>query len=277
MRFLCLFFLIMANAVFGQANRIFFEDCEDTTFSEWFLERSLGTSDNGYWAQLTSEITRSTLNPHSGSYCMTYDPWTNGNPHGNTGYITSHGNTSNFDLSEHQLDEIYITWYHRWETGIDYGGSSENKNIYIGYSDWGGDFVFILDKNAVDGWHIDIHSNPGYNLIHNWYRPFSGGNVEDNQWHKIEIYLNLGTTGATGIAWVKVDGIYLLNETGVTFRNEQEINGADLLLIQWPSNTSGDTPGTAVQWLDDLEIWDGLPGASAKPGTVENVSDPHNK
>ena len=260
--------LILSGNVFAQT-RIFFEDCEDTNYTTWFLERSEGTSEATYWSELTSELTRSSDNPYAGSYCMTYDPWVTGNPHTNVGIPTTYGNTSNFNLADYELDEMYITWEHKWQTGISYSGSMENKNIYIGYGE--------LDKGGNNNWHIYIRSNPGYNLQHNWYRALDGVNSEDGNWHKMELYINLGTTGPTGSAWFKVDGVYVLNETGLTFRNQQEINGADLLLIQWPANTSGTPTGNARQWLDNLEIWDGLPGnLNDRPAKVKNLQRPRN-
>ncbi|MCD4702670.1 MAG: hypothetical protein K8S24_12520, partial [Candidatus Aegiribacteria sp.] len=77
-------FLLMLTTLSLGSEMLFFENCEDTTFVEWFLARSMGTS--YYWDELTTELTRSDNRPISGNYCMTYDPWVTGNPHANIGF-----------------------------------------------------------------------------------------------------------------------------------------------------------------------------------------------
>ena len=268
-------FISMFGKEIVSQTKIFYEDCEDTNFSHdyetcndenptpedpWFLERSMGTSNCGYWSELTNELTRSTNTPYAGSYCMTYDPWTTGNPHSNVGYNVNYGNTSNFSWTNVHTSTYYFKWYQRWETGIDYSNSVENKTLYLGYSEWGGDFTFTLKKCGRANYHITIRSNPGYNISYNSWKSFSGGNLDNMEWHKIEVYLDLGTTGATGSFYVKIDGVYLADEDYVTFRNQMNINnGVALGIVQWPSNISGTPVGTAVTWLDNLEIWNGLP------------------
>ena len=237
------------------ATLLFYEDCEDAGFSEWFLERYMGTS--SYWSELTSEITRSSSAPHGGSYCMTYDPWTTGNPHGNFGISTTNGNTDNFLLSAVETSGYYFRWYQRFEEGIDYSGAAENKLLYLGYGEWGGDFTFTLKKNNPDSFHITIRSNPGYTITVNTYPGNPGGvNIDDMEWHKFEVGIDLGTTGATGSYFVEIDDETLISQTSVTFRDQQNINnGVALGIIQWPSNTSGTLTGTAQTWLDDLEFY----------------------
>ena len=240
--------------------RLFYEDCEDTTYSEHFLERHYGTTEPSYWAEFTSEVTRSTDSPHSGSYCMTYDPWTTGNPHGNVGYDvgSGYGNTAKFHLKDYNNRIWYFRWYHKWEPGISYSGSAKNKNLYIGYHEWGGDFVLNLEKVSSGGWHLVIFKNPGYAITVNTY-PSAGYSVDDNQWHKMEVYIDLGTTGPTGTCTVKVDNTVIYNNTSVHYRDAIGINGNILNKMSWPANTSGTPSGTNWQWLDDLEIWDGMP------------------
>ena len=250
----------------SNACRIFYEDCEDTSFSEWFLERSMGTS--SYWDELTTELTRSDESPHSGKYCMTYDPWTTGNPHTNVGYPVTHGNTGGFLWHNVNTSTYYFKWYQRWETGINYSGGVANKNIYIGYGEWGGDFTFTLKKCGSNNYHITIRSNPGYTIRYNRWLSFSGGDLDDMEWHKIEVYLNLGSTGPTGSFFVKIDDIFLVNESNIYFRDQINQNdGVALGIVQWPSNISGTPVGTGRTWLDDLEIWDGMPNETAQTCT----------
>ncbi|MCD4777012.1 MAG: T9SS type A sorting domain-containing protein [Candidatus Aegiribacteria sp.] len=252
------FLLIVTTASLG-SEILLFEDCEDTAFTEWFLERSIGTS--YYWEELMSELTRSDETPVSGNYCMTYDPWTTGNPHANEGFPVTHGNTGGFLFDNVHTSTYYFRWQQRWQTDINYTGTIQNKNIYIGYGEWGGDFVFVLAKNGDDNFHITIRSNPGYTITYNRWLTFSGGNLDNMEWHMMEVYLDLGTTGPTGSFFVRVDGVYVADSSNVHFRDEiNQNNGVALRTVGWPSNLSGGTPiGNGRTWLDDMEIWDGLP------------------
>ncbi|MCD4708791.1 MAG: T9SS type A sorting domain-containing protein, partial [Candidatus Sabulitectum sp.] len=57
------------------------------------------------------------------------------------------------------------------------------------------------------------------------------------------------------------DGVYVADSSNVQFRSEiNQNNGVALRTVGWPSNLSGGTPiGNGRTWLDDLEVWDGLP------------------
>jgi hypothetical protein len=255
------------------SERLFFEDCEDTSYSSWFLERSMGTS--SYWSELTSDITRSSSNCYAGNYCLTYDPWTTGNPHGNIGVITSYGNTSGFDIGSVVTNTYYFRWKHKWSPGVSYSGSAMNKNLYLGYHDWGGDFTLAFEKSSSSGWHLLVMSNPGYVIRVNKY-PSAGISVDDGAWHDMEVYIDLGTTGATGTLQIKVDGQIIYENLNVYYRDAIHINGDSALnIIQWPSNTSGTPVGTNVQWLDNLEIWNGLPDSETTTPSPVIISPPH--
>ena len=265
-----LFIAFTAHAFCAQ--RIFYEDCEDTSYSNWFLERSIGTSNSGYWSELTSELTRSSESPYAGSYSMTYDPWITANPHTNEGIITTYGNTEKFDLTKVHTNTYYFRWKHRWQTGVDYSGSVHNKNIYIGYGEWGGDFVFVIEKGSSSNFHIVLRSNPGYQIRLNTYQE-AYKNLDDMQWHNIELYLDLGTTGPTGYILIRIDGHVLYEGNNIYFRDAININGGvPLNIIQWPSNTSGTTSGHNRQWLDNLEIWDGMPDSDPAPTPTPSPS-----
>jgi hypothetical protein len=266
-------FVLLITSTSFSAERIFFEDCEDTSFSTWFLERSMGTSDSGYWAELTSEITRSSSSPYAGTYSMTYDPWTNGNPHVNIGVDTVYGNTDGFLLTDVSTSTYYFRWKHKWQTDINYSGSALNKNIYLGYNTWGGDFVFVIEKGSSTSFHILVFSNPGYVSRLNTYASHSSS-LDDMQWHNMEVYIDLGTTGTTGYLLIRIDDSVLYENSSVYFRDAININdGVALGIIQWPANTSGTPTGTNQQWLDDLEIWNGLPNDETTPAVSEATAN----
>ena len=265
-----IFFVLLFSTNLMGVERLLYEDCEDTLFSEWFLERSYGTSDVGYWAELRSKLTRSSQSPHSGSYSMTYDPWVALNPHTNVGGLTLYGNTSRFDISAVDTNSYYFKWYHRWQTGIVYTGEAKNKVIYAGYEEWGGDFVLAMEKAWDRGFHLIVRSNPGYVSKINTY-PSVDYTLDDMAWHKIEVYIELGTTGATGILTITIDDIVIYHNTSTYYRDAININGGSSLnRLSWPANVSGDPSGNSQVWLDDLEIWDGLPN-SHKTTTINGT------
>ena len=63
---------------------------------------------------------------------------------------------------------------------------------------------------------------------------------------------------STGVFWLKIDGVMGKNVTNMCYRDENE-TGNDLSHIAWPSNPSGAYSGTCNIWIDDMEIWDGIP------------------
>lgn len=249
---LCLLLFLFINASYA-AQRIFYEDCEDTNFTEYFLERNYGTTYAIYWDTMKTALTRSNLAPHSGSFSMTYDPFTVGNPHAVIGFgDRPYGNTSNFRLRDHAGRYWYFRWYQRWETGIDWGGYMV-KMLYVNYQDTR-DFTYFIVKSSSTGLLSTLKDYNTYSLINNRYKSMPA--TDDMQWHKMELLLDVGTTGASnGSILFKVDDTVCVNESGLTY-NGTITNNPIGHITGWPSNLSGDGgSGTARTWLDDLEIY----------------------
>ncbi len=251
---LTIFFLILAvNKKSLAAERIFYEDCEDTNFSEYFLERHYGTHYASYWQEVTSELTRSDFEPHSGHYSMTYDPFTAINPHAAVGIgPVPYGNTSNFRLSDYSGRYWYFRWYQRWEKDIDWGGYLV-KMLYINYQDTP-DFTYAIINTHSTGGLSTLKDYDTYSLQSNvWY---STPEKDDMRWHKMELLLDVGETGKNnGSILFKVDDTVAVNETNLHFNNTISSNPIDHI-TGWPSNRSGvGGSGTGRTWLDDLEIY----------------------
>ena len=255
------------------SEKIFYEDCEDRNFSQYFLEKNYGSAYADYWQELRTEMSRSSLSPHGGDYCMSYDPFATGNPHANVGLgDVRYGNTTNFDLSSYHNRYWYFRWYQRWEKGIRWRSSCENKLIYINWHRRA-DFLFKLQKYGSDKLNVLIRDAKDA-LVYSRWLTHSGGNLDDMEWHKIEIYVDVGTTGdKNGRFWVNVDDLELIHQTGVTFNSIIHSNPIHCI-TGWPSNISGGCSGPGQTWLDDLEIWTGLPTetseGSIKLGTISN-------
>jgi hypothetical protein len=250
-----IFIFTFANSVEAY-ERVFHEDCEDTGFSQFFLEKYYGTTYQEYWNELTTEITRST-DACNGQYSMTYDPWLTNNPHSIIGYDTIYGNTSDFDLNSINSRYWYFRWNQKWEENISYEGNIENKLLYINYSGEG-DFVFTVKKREAYKFHITIKDLDTYSLIRNdYFHTVDDISLDDMQWHKLELFFDVGTTGNdNGSYKFKVDDVVLSEANGIQFNGTIHSNPIDHL-TGWPSNAPrvSQPPGTGRTWLDDLEIY----------------------
>jgi len=202
---------------------------------------------------------------------MTYNPHQTGNPQGRVGYSTSYGNTSHFRLANHSSRYWYFRWYQRWETGIDWGGSCQNKTFYLNYVGMG-DFTFTVQRNCSNCFLIkSVPNGSGTQIVD--YANHSGGNLDDEEWHKLELYIDVGTTGGgNGRYIVWVDDVQLRDRSNITFNNTIRSNPMDHL-TGWPSNTSGECSGSGQTWLDDFEIYT-LSGLNDIPGAGSGDVDP---
>lgn len=250
-----LLFLMVPGISLG-ATRIFYEDCEYTEHTTHFLERAYGSGNQRYWDEMVSEITQSSETPYRGNYSMTYDPFTTGNPHALVGYsgALDVGNTSNLDLSAINSRTWYFKWYQRWENDIGWNGAM-TKILYVNYKN-SGDFTLFLVRTDSAHFLLTLKDRDTYSLVVNKWLTHSGGSLDDMEWHKLEVYVDVGTTGnSDGILTVTVDDIQLFHQTGIRYNGTIHENPMSYL-TGWPSNKSGGTPTTTCNtWLDELEIW----------------------
>jgi len=265
-------FVCFVNFSFA-AERIFYEDCENQNFSEYFLENHYGSNYAGYWQELRAEITQSTTSPHSGKYCMTYDPFITGNPHANVGIgDIRYGNTSNFDLSSHHSRYWYFIWYQRWQKGIEWNSTCENKIFYVNWRD-SGDFTLTIQTYGKRNIHIYSKDHETRLVTFNKWITLDH-DLTDFLWHKMEVYIDVGSTSnGNGHFWFKVDNDKVMKINDITWNKTINSNPIHQL-PGWPSNISGNCSGSGQTWLDDLEIWTGLPPetseGSIKLGTISN-------
>lgn len=267
-------FFLLGIFIFNSAHaheRIFYENCEDTNYSTYFLERSQGAANEDKWNELRSELTRSTI-AYLGNHSMTYNPWVTGNPNGRVGVGDfPYGNRSGFNLASYRSRYWYFRWYQRWESNTSYSG--ENKLIYINYKGRG-DFKLTLKKANSQGFHVSLtHVDTDQRIINTW--PGHNTNLDDEQWHKMEIYIDVGTTGGNnGHFWIKIDGRTLEEKNNITFRETIHSNPI-VRLTGWPSNTSAET-GSQKTWIDEQEIYI-LDGPNDIPGSAtSSVAKPAN-
>jgi len=234
----------MAPPLFA-AQRIFYEDCEGTNYSQHFLEDYWGTGYESWWNEFNTEISQSKA-AHGGSYSMVYNPFLTGNPRGSigTGPI-DYGNLSDFNLSNYTNRYWYFRWYQKWEDST-YSGL--NKVWYLG---GGGDYYYLA-KTGPSTFIVRVSNEYGGDMIVGEWVSHSSS-LDDEQWHKMEIYLDVGTAGdSNGETWFRIDDQEVYRYTNLSFTSQNRPTQGPLAC---PANASGDISGSQRVWLDDLEIY----------------------
>lgn len=254
--------IVLINLVVNFAyayEKIFYNDNEDTSFSTHFLEDKFGTDYDTYWSEFLAEVSRSTIS-HTGNYSMSYNPVVTGNPHANVGPgNVKYGNYSNFGTNSYNDRYWYFRWYQRWESS---SYQSYVKIIYLS----GGDYYYLAKTGSRYFILMLSSQHNGANLYSGY--PSHSSNLDDEQWHKIEVYLDVGTAGdSNGRTWCKIDGQQMYDITGLAFVTQSN----PVTYVAWPSTRSGDQSGSQRTWLDDQEIYI-LDGPNDIPGEERSFS-----
>lgn len=241
--------LISSFVPYGfSAQRVFHEDCENTTFSEHFLENQFGTSYEGYWDEFISEVHRDTSIAYDGNTSFRWNPPTDGNSHANIGMgDVTYGNTNNIDFEQYANRYWYFRWYQSWENAA-YSGA--NKIFYLGC---GGDYYYLSKSSNGNSFIYMIRDEFGGNILDHGY-PSHSSNLDDNEWHKIEIYIDFGTSGnSDGETWVEIDDEQLFNSTGLAFVTHPTPVGC--LSIPGNVGRAEEVSGSQNVWYDEIEVY----------------------
>ena len=260
------------------ATRIWHEDCEDTVYTEHFLEDTYGSGVQSYWDEMKADIAQSDTS-YAGSYSMTYSPFSTGNPHAVIGYgnTVSGSNLSGFNFQDVSARYLYFRWYQKWEGDWPESGGSPcglNKIVYLNYNG-AGDFACWFSKTGDSGFALDLRRGDDYNGLNilngggGMVYASSAENTSDGNWHKFEIFIDVGTTGdGNGSIWVAVNDTKIFDYSDLTFNATISSNPMEYGGI--PSNVSGCSdvfvPDDAQTYLDDLEIYT-LTGPTDIPGS----------
>ena len=90
------------------------------------------------------------------------------------------------------------------------------------------------------------------------------------KWFKLEVFWKL-SEGNDGRILVKVDGQELFDHHGPT-RKDSELRQLNIFKLYTGKNSLSRAP--AKQWIDDFELWSGIPGSSRNKGTPSAPSVP---
>ncbi len=108
-------------------------------------------------------------------------------------------------------------------------------------------FVYT-DENGNPFWAFQGDRDPEHPIWETYNRDIP---VPQNKWFKTEFYWHW-SEGDDGVVWWKVNGMLIGKHKGPTTRNSKPIDFIMLTQIYGDSNPK-------EQWIDDIEIWDGLP------------------
>ena len=108
-------------------------------------------------------------------------------------------------------------------------------------------------------WRPQLRCNDNYTFTcPGWNTYPTSDNVDDMQWHKMELYIDVGTSGDNNAhLWIKIDGDMISELSSFSLTQSGNISSNPIDFLQgWPSNVGG-TDAVIQQrtWLDDLEIY----------------------
>ncbi len=151
-------------------------------------------------------------------------------------------------------DELYITYWMKIDDTSLSGAQKwralwEYKTEEYGS---GGGFRMIAfiytDNNGRAYWNFQGDRNPSSPV---WEKSNFDIPVPRDEWFKVEYFFKW-SEGADGRAFMKVNGQLVGEHQGATTANSKDLDF--MILTQVYGNTS-----PMHQWVDDIEIWDGLP------------------
>lgn len=290
-----LYFLVLFLGVFclaensKAANLLYSENFEDGAESDTY-----GSSTSEYWNTHLGATGVVTDNSHGGTYSFRGSISENGtldNILGKAGTANAYnqiglgdvayGSTANWDIEAETFDEIYVSWWHKWDEG-------ELDNLWDGVSGHGHDthkiIYFYTTHSSIQNYIIvSISYSRNLELIVNADNAASGdyqanetyhiGEIDDGAWHHFEFYLDYGT-GQTADSnfTLTVDDVVVFDKPNIVaiYNTGDRCNYFSL-----PSNISAATTvvSSIGYQVDDIEVWDGLPAADTiSPSTPSGLS-----
>lgn len=167
--------------------------------------------------------------------------------------------------------ERYIKFWLKYESNYwgDCGGIWNIKWVWTAGSEAHNELIFQYYSSGNIGltWQLIggvSHWSNGSNLKYGSSFPYTFGN-----WMFVEIYFHLSSGAnydqADGIQWVKINGNYIINDSGVT-------TGLPGQMYSPALKASCDCPSGQGWWqIDEYELWDGLPNSNSPPGQVQGI------
>ena len=197
---------------------------------------------------------RLSSNAFSGKFCIeSMDP----NIDGNTG-----DSRIGFKTSVNWGEEIFIRYMLKvpndWQpSATDANKGANHLRILSGSS------KTIAEATFYEGW---IH-------WYDWGAKWKTAPIlRDNKWHEIAIYIKMPSNASTnnGVLRVWRDGNGTYNESNALWNFndiKQTIAPITEFSVASPSYYKGPVDGNWTYWIDNYEVWDGIPSSSSSTAT----------
>ena len=143
------------------------------------------------------------------------------------------------DLSN--LSDVNNDWRMVWQyksDDFDYQSVEEGYRISI--------FIY-LDDNGNPHWHVQGDDQS----IRYWEQDNYEVPVPTEEWFSVEVYSKV-SSGSEGRFWARINGTEIANHDGANLGNSGDTMSF-MMLWQFYGSDIGH------QWIDDIEIWDGIP------------------
>lgn len=250
------------------ATRIFYENYDDTPSEQTSLEGVIANSEFDH-------IGRTNGTTAEGDHAIIQE-----NYDGGQGYChrVNHGNEETGlqdqweDLGESLTGEHYISYWYRLDSTYDLSNGWSHKNLRFWHSEDPNMDDIVMEMHIYGTYAMDI--GPQVNLIltdgSRWgflNEPdhASEFNSEEFEWHHVEIWIKYDSPAGEGNGEMKVwiDEVLQVDKNNVIFTKTEY---PSYTRFSVPSNmTITDAPAPNYYFVDEVEIWDGLPDSDTTP------------
>jgi len=205
------------------------------------------TANFDLWDTLSSKWDIVVTAPHGGSYCaQSQTP---------TGFLANNSSAFYFSIS---ANEVFIKFWAKFPLDVNSGNAGTN---FFRYGTGAGVWVNGGEYDIQDNWlfiYSDKVRSPTINL------------TTDNTWHEYSFYMNF----STGVwrSWKDAAGDYTIVNAVDNFTDVTYAVPFTTILFPWYFK---DNPINSLWWIDDIEVWDGMPVVGSDiipPGDVTNFS-----
>ena len=175
-------------------------------------------------------------------------------------HVTTTGENNNYWPATNKL---YIKFYYKFESS--YTNTSHNvKWLWTYGTDAHNELIIdsVSSNSVALKWQL---SGGGAGWNDGKVTKYGSASVSKGSWMLVEIYMQLSSgannLNADGIQWIKINGKYVINETGVKTGKPSRMSVPAI-------NATANQPAGQGWWqIDEFEAWDGIPSSSGSTAT----------
>ena len=175
-----------------------------------------------------------------------------------------------------RVNELWIRWYMRYESGFDWGGVNApnyNKWLYCHWRPRPDNTPWIIPEPSQGG--FVIAGSGAFNEIRNNTYRFSDffGYPSDGQWHRIDFHLkvNPSTGPANGEGHLWVDDTLVVSGTGLDISQGDSLWDTGMVYFDFFENHAAYPSGFIALDIDDIVIYTTTPPNVHGPSGVPYI------